>query len=256
MKSLFSKIAIARRFPLLFVLLLAMTVLAFSISAAQEQAGSNDGTPADNPPAPVVAGEAQEASPASVDQSSEPKAAETVPAASEQTAKVEVPLLPQLPEATAQQQSPVSRPPEYAALIEKTASSLTSANFTFYPIKALDPFVPFIVPETSNSGQGEDDQQNNGVPLTPLQKMTMSEIERGLKAITWGDLGRKAVIEDSTGRGYIVGVGTPAGEHSGVVSQILNDRLVIKQEIWDGKARKRFPQDFTIKLVKKTDEKS
>ncbi len=89
--------------------------------------------------------------------------------------------------------------------------------------------------------------------MTPLQKMTMSEIERGLKAITWGDLGRRAVIEDSTGRGYIVSVGTPAGEHSGVITQILNDRLVVQQEIWDARARKRFPQDFTIKLSKKTD---
>ena len=85
--------------------------------------------------------------------------------------------------------------------------------------------------------------------------MTLSEIERGLKAITWGDLGKKAVIEDSTGRGYIVAIGTPAGEHSGVITQILNDHLVIQQEIWDRKAKKRFPQDFTVKLSKKTDNK-
>jgi hypothetical protein len=83
----------------------------------------------------------------------------------------------------------------------------------------------------------------------------LSEIERGLKAITWGQLGTKAVIEDSTGRGYIVGIGTPAGDHSGVITQIFNDRLVIQQEIWDRKAKKRFPQDFTIKLAKKTDAK-
>ena len=81
--------------------------------------------------------------------------------------------------------------------------------------------------------------------------MTLSEIERGLKAITWGELGKKAVIEDSTGRGYIVAVGTPAGERSGVITQIFNDRLVIQQEIWDRKAKKRFPQEFTVKLVQK-----
>ncbi len=83
--------------------------------------------------------------------------------------------------------------------------------------------------------------------------MTLSEIERGLKAISWGELGRRAVIEDSTGRGYIVTIGTPAGEHSGVITQIFSDRLVIQQEIWDRKAKKRVPQDFTIKLSKKTD---
>jgi type IV pilus assembly protein PilP len=128
-----------------------------------------------------------------------------------------------------------------------------AAHFTFVPVKALDPFVPFITLETSTRSPEEEEEQQGGAPMTPLQKMTMSEIERGLKAITWGELGRKAVIEDSTGRGYIVSVGTPAGEHSGVITQIQNDRLVIQQEIWDMKARKRFPQDYTIKLVKKTD---
>jgi len=69
-----------------------------------------------------------------------------------------------------------------------------------------------------------------------------------------GNLGRTAVIEDSTGKGYIVSVGTPAGERNGVITQIYNDRLVIQQEIWDRKAKKRFPQDFTVKLSKKTTE--
>jgi len=131
-----------------------------------------------------------------------------------------------------------------------------SEHFTFYPVKALDPFVSFIqveaVPQARFSDEEPKEEMNR--PLTPLQKMTISELEKGLKAITWGDLGRKAVIEDSTGRGYIVTIGTPAGERNGVVSQIFNDRLVIQQEIWDRQARKRLPQDFTIKLSKKTDK--
>ncbi len=141
---------------------------------------------------------------------------------------------------------------EYAPFVQKTASALMSENFTFYPIKALDPFVPFITPETP--GRSDEEPNPTTRPLTPLQKMTLSEIERGLRAITWGSLGRKAVIEDSTGKGYIVSVGTPAGDRSGVITQILNDRLVIQQEIWDRKARKRYPQDFTIKLSKKTEK--
>jgi type IV pilus assembly protein PilP len=135
-------------------------------------------------------------------------------------------------------------------LREKTNSSLMSANFTFYPIKALDPFAPFIAPETNNLA---DEEESKSTPLTPLQKMTTGEIERGLKAITWGELGKKAVIEDATGRGYIVGIGTPAGEHSGVITQISNDHLVIQQELWDRRAKKRFPQEYSIKLSKKTD---
>ena len=136
-------------------------------------------------------------------------------------------------------------------MIQKENSALMSADFTFYPIKVLDPFVPFVTSESGHPGDEED--ESNAATLTPLQKMTISEIEKGLKAITWGELGKRAVIEDSTGRGYIVNVGTPAGERSGVITQISSDHLVIQQELWDRKAKKRFPQEFTIKLVKKMD---
>ncbi len=91
----------------------------------------------------------------------------------------------------------------------------------------------------------EGDDSQAGFPLTPLQKMTMSEIERGLKAITWGQLGSKAVIEDSTGRGYIVSVGTPAGEHGGVITQIFSDRLVIQQEVYD-RLQERDPRGSSL----------
>lgn len=173
------------------------------------------------------------------------------------------PLSP-VPEATALQAKPpqtvevygISCPPEYVPLVQKTVLASMSENFTFYPIKAMDPFVPFIsteAPVLVRMAEGDNDEPREaGRLFTPLQKMTVVEIERGLKAITWGALGRRAVIEDSTGKGYIVSVGTPAGERNGVITQILNDRLVIQQEIWDRKARKRMAQDLTIKLSKKT----
>ena len=179
------------------------------------------------------------------------------PAAEPRPRSYRNPLAPQPPVAAAPQPEAAgtSCPPEYVPLIQKTTTALMTANFTFYPVKALDPFVPFIEPETSPVAFWLKRRMNQRprAPLTPLQKMTLSEIEKGLKAISWGELGKRAVIEDSTGRGYIVTVGTPAGEHSGVITQIFNDRLVIQQEIWDRKAKKRFPQDFTIKLSKKTD---
>ncbi|MGO9375390.1 MAG: hypothetical protein ACLQBD_25325 [Syntrophobacteraceae bacterium] len=178
------------------------------------------------------------------------------PATGPEAAQLTEPSAPQTPVAAATQTETagISCPPEYVPLILKTNTALMTASFTFYPVKALDPFVPFM--DTSAQFRAEEDEpKDGGPPLTPLQKMTVSEIEKGLKAIIWGDLGKKAVIEDSTGRGYIVAVGTPAGERSGVITQIFNDRLVIQQEIWDRKAKKRFPQDFTIKLSKKTDDK-
>jgi hypothetical protein len=237
MKSHLGKRKAGYRFFLIFVLLLAMAAWTFSISAAQQQAEESAGQTGVNSPSPAPATEAQTTNPG------------PAPEATEHIVNIESLVAPR-PAGETGSQPPTNCPPEYAALIQRTTTALMSAHFTFLPVKALDPFIPFLVPETS-----APEEHQEGAPMTPLQKMTMSEIERGLKAITWGDLGRRAVIEDSTGRGYIVSVGTPAGEHSGVITQILNDRLVVQQEIWDARARKRFPQDFTIKLSKKTDNK-
>ena len=237
MKARHGNRATARRFFLIFVVLLASAAW-ISSTLADEQAG-----PAQKSAEQSAAGPSQ--SPESPGEAQQAKAAQE-------------PVAPQPPDAAAPQPEAAgsSCPPEYIPLIQKTTAALMSANFTFYPVKALDPFVPFIEPETSSQsrfGEEEDDAGGQRAPLTPLQKMTLSEIEKGLKAISWGELGRRAVIEDSTGRGYIVTIGTPAGEHSGVITQILSDRVVIQQEIWDRKAKKRVPQDFTIKLSKKTD---
>jgi hypothetical protein len=80
--------------------------------------------------------------------------------------------------------------------------------------------------------------------------MNLGEIEAGLKAIAWGDLGRRALIEDSAGKGYIVAVGTPAGERNGVITDIFNDHIIIQQQSWDRKAKQMMPQNFVVKLKK------
>jgi len=257
MKALLVTRTTARRFSLIVVLLLAVAVWAFSISAAQERAEQSTEQTAVKPPeaSPGEMEQAQsapEAAKTPQEQTTAQQPAEPLPANSGQPLQVQAEQGARLPTPSQPEAAGASYPPEYLPLIQKATASLMAANFVFIPVKALDPFVPFLSLETSSqlrSSEDEDDTQ--GVPLTPLQKMTLSEIERGLKAITWGQMGTKAVIEDSAGRGYIVTIGTPAGEHSGVITQIFNDHLVIQQEIWDRKAKKRFPQDFIIKLAKK-----
>lgn len=248
--------ATARRFSLIFVLLLAMAAWTFSISAAQERAEQSAEQTAAMPPeaSPGEMGQAHSGpeavkSPQQATTAHQP--AEPPPANLEQGLQVQAGQPAQLAVPSQPEPAEMGCPPEYIPLIQKTTASLMAPNFTFVPVKALDPFAPFLSLDTSSRWSEEEEEQAGGEPLTPLQKMTLSEIERGLKAITWGQMGTKAVIEDSAGRGYIVTIGTPAGEHSGVITQIFNDHLVIQQEIWDRKAKKRFPQDFIIKLAKK-----
>ncbi len=142
--------------------------------------------------------------------------------------------------------------------MQRTLASLMKEDFSYASNKVVDPFVPFIQPTIAppqglRSVESDEDEPppEPPKPLTPLQKMSLTEIESGLKAITWGDYGRRALIEDSAGKGYIVAVGTPLADRNGVVTEIFNDRLVVHQETWDRRARKMMPEDSVVKLKKK-----
>lgn len=146
-------------------------------------------------------------------------------------------------------------PSEAAIQVQK---ELLQPQFAYNPKALLDPFKPFIAPAAEAppvvSTAGDEDLEapppEPQRPLTPLQRMRVSEIEAGLKAIMWGPLGRRAVIEDASGKGYIVSVGTPVGERNGVVSEIFNDHLVIQQEFWDKREKRMVPQNVMVKLKK------
>ena len=173
------------------------------------------------------------------------------------------PIPPALP--TTSSLSPVEPPPgkspEPLASRENVVEALLRDDFSYNQNKMVDPFVSFIAPVEAAPAQvpaAEEEFEpppEPQRPLTPLQKMNLGEIEGGLKAIAWGELGRRALIEDSAGRGYIVGVGTPAGERNGVITDIFNDHIVIQQQIWDRKAQRMTPQNFVVKLKKQQQAK-
>jgi len=168
--------------------------------------------------------------------------------------------------ATAQSPATIEVPsPSYSlealSVKEKALKALEQKDFAYNPGLLSDPFVPFIKPPEPSAPEvppvvSEEDETlppEMQRPLTPLQRMNIGEIERGLRAIVWGDLGRKAVIQDSAGKGYIVGVGTPAGGSSGVITQIFNDRLIIQQQVWDKDQKKLVPRNEIISLRKQAE---
>ena len=130
-----------------------------------------------------------------------------------------------------------------------------SINYKSY-VTLPDPFIPFVKPpkkeETLATASVEELIPPEPFILTPLQKMDISEIQRGFKGTLWGPLGRKAIIEDPTGKGYIVEVGTPIGNKDGVVTAIFKDRLVIRQKVWDRKKHNFVFQEVVVKLQKGT----
>ena len=137
---------------------------------------------------------------------------------------------------------------------ERIQQALMSDVFTFDSKNSIDPFDSFIkapAPKFSAPALvGEEDTEQPLEPLTPLQKMTVAEIEKGLKGIILGVNGKRALIEDATGKGYIVEVGVPLGESNGVVTQIFGEGMVIQQQIKDRKTKEITAQNITVRLKK------
>ncbi len=142
---------------------------------------------------------------------------------------------------------PLSAPATTVASKGKTGRmKLVSLSFDepFYynPKGRIDPFKPFLLKILARTKKGK-----KVLPLTPLQKLSYVELQRGLVAIVWGHLGNRALIQDAAGKGYIVKPGTPVGPN-GVVKQILSDRVIIEQTITDVATNKKIRKEITLTL--------
>ncbi|MBE9533371.1 MAG: pilus assembly protein PilP [Proteobacteria bacterium] len=123
----------------------------------------------------------------------------------------------------------------------------TETGWKYDPTGKPDPFKSFIL---ASAVQEETAPKVVRRQLTPLQKMPLSEIEAGLKAIIWGQLGSKALVEDATGKGYVVQEGTYVGQHDGIVKKIYQDRIIVEEYRRDpGKGRLE-PNEVVLKLKK------
>jgi Tfp pilus assembly protein PilP len=118
-------------------------------------------------------------------------------------------------------------------------------GWEYDPTDKPDPFKPFIL-----ASAREETEQKPRPLLTPLQKMPLSEIQSGLKAIIWGQLGNKALVEDATGKGYVVQEGTYVGQHDGIVKKIFEDRIVVEEYRRDPVEDQLVANEVILKLKK------
>lgn len=65
-------------------------------------------------------------------------------------------------------------------------------------------------------------------PLTPLERLDLGQLK--LVGIVRAGGSVKALVEEATGKGYIITEGTPIGLNSGQVVEILEDRIVIEEK--------------------------
>jgi type IV pilus assembly protein PilP len=96
---------------------------------------------------------------------------------------------------------------------------------------SIDPFEP-IYGEKSRAGALLK-KRAKGVsrPRTPLEAIELSQVK--LVGIMLSDNGNTALVEDATGKGYVIKEGTYIGRSAGRVIEILKDRFIVEEEIED-----------------------
>jgi type IV pilus assembly protein PilP len=80
---------------------------------------------------------------------------------------------------------------------------------------------------------------------TPLEKMDLGQLK--LVAVVWNIANPKGMVEDSTGKGYILSLGTPIGKNKGKVTQINSSGILVTERFEDSSGKFKSRQ-VTLKL--------
>ncbi|MCJ8502079.1 pilus assembly protein PilP [Desulfatitalea alkaliphila] len=103
---------------------------------------------------------------------------------------------------------------------------------TYDPTGRFDPFEPLFRSEPESSTETEQtasQRRERRVPQTPLERVALSQLK--VTAIIRAETGNRALVEDGTGKGYVVTKGTYMGLNAGRVIEIDAGRIVVEEEI-------------------------
>ena len=151
------------------------------------------------------------------------------------------------PEDQAKKGEVPNTPPETAA-----PEGPTTAERIYDPKNRVNPFTPLFRPnqdkEVSQAGLSKSRKR---MPQTPLERISLEQLQ--LKAVIRAPSGNRALVEDNSGKGYIIKNGTYIGLNAGIVTQINTESVIVEEEI-ENLMGELVLQNTEIKLQKKTGE--
>lgn len=109
-------------------------------------------------------------------------------------------------------------------------TNIPEINNLYNPEGKLDPFESLFKKETVSLAVGNKSIEQRK-PLTPLERINLSQLT--LVGIIEAPSGNRALVQETTGKGYVVKKGTYIGTNSGKIVQILKDRIIIEEESED-----------------------
>lgn len=117
------------------------------------------------------------------------------------------------------------------AVTDSQVASLLNiqAPAPYNPKGKADPFEPFIKDEGQQVAKSLRPKKRT--PQTPLEQIELGQLK--LVAIIAAATGNRALVEESSGKGYILREGTYVGMNSGKVVGIAIDKVLIEEEFED-----------------------
>ena len=112
-------------------------------------------------------------------------------------------------------------------------------TFIYDPTGKTDPFKSFI------AIQEEMEEKKKRKPRTYLETVDLSQLE--LSVIITSPKGNWAMVRDSKGLGHVIKKGTFIGTNGGVIYEITDKAVIIREEYRDFRGRKKF-KDIPKKL--------
>ncbi len=116
-----------------------------------------------------------------------------------------------------------------------------ATTYAYNPQGKPNPFQPLVVEKPSGPPSKkkveEAAKKEKEKPGTPLERLDLTALK--LVAVVWNIPHPRAMVEDSTGKGYILSLGTRVGKNQGQVTQITSAGVVITEKVEgaDGKLR-------------------
>jgi type IV pilus assembly protein PilP len=132
---------------------------------------------------------------------------------------------------------------------KKPASKKKGMPPPYNPEGKVDPFKPLF---KEKPDLPEKRSRPKRIPRTPLERVALSQLK--LTAIIMAPSGNRALVQEASGKGYVIKNGTYIGLNAGKVVEIQKDRVIIEEEVEDivGKLIKRKQE---LKLPKPAEER-
>ncbi len=112
--------------------------------------------------------------------------------------------------------------PPMAAIEPEASGAELDEDYRYEPEGKPDPFESFVRVKLS---------ADSGDISSPLERFDLSQLI--VIGIVWATRDARALIEDPSGTGYIVGVGTAIGKNRGKVIKIEDNRVLVKETYID-----------------------